>query len=190
MPRNKDVTRDAIVASAVELFARNGYGAVRVEDVARAAGVSRTTFYNHFAEREEILATLLERLLGAEVEEEAPADGSPPLARVRETIRAAIRRMLAQEQLARFVYNLPVRHESLLKPDAPATPAVFRAVHRLIEEASARGEVRDDVPVELLCVQVHTALEGAMRAWAEGRTADPIARADQLLDLAFDGIAR
>ena len=186
MPPNKELSRDAILASALDLFARRGYGAVRVEDVARAAGVSRTTFYNHFSEREEILAALFERLLGSGPDD--PADGSPPLERVRALVRTAIEQMLAQEPLARFVYSLPVRHESLLKPGRPSTPAVFTAIHRLLEEAVSRGEVRDDIPVDLLCIQVHAALENAMRAWAEGRTDDPLARADQLLELALGGI--
>ena len=186
MPPNKELSRDAILASALDLFARRGYGAVRVEDVARAAGVSRTTFYNHFSEREEILAALFERLLGSGPDD--PADGSAPLERVRALVRTAIEQMLAQEPLARFVYSLPVRHESLLKPGRPSTPAVFTAIHRLLKEAVSRGEVRDDIPVDLLCIQVHAALENAMRAWAEGRTDDPLARADQLLDLALGGI--
>jgi AcrR family transcriptional regulator len=191
MPRNKDVTRDAIVDSALELFAEHGYGAVRIEDVARAAGVSRATFYNHFSEREQILATLFDRLLGPNGSpvEAVDLDGpEPPLERVRTIVREAIRRMLEQEELARFVYGLPVRHESLLKGDVPATPAVFRSIHRLLEQAAARGEIRDDVPVDLLCVHVHGALESAMRAWAEGATDDPIARADLLVDLALTGI--
>lgn len=191
MPRNKDVTRDAIVDSALELFAEHGYGAVRIEDVARAAGVSRATFYNHFSEREQILATLFDRLLGSNGSpvEAVDLDGpEPPLERVRTIVREAIRRMLEQEELARFVYGLPVRHESLLKGDVPATPAVFRSIHRLLEQAAARGEIRDDVPVDLLCVHVHGALESAMRAWAEGATGDPIARADLLVDLALTGI--
>jgi len=189
MPRNGEITRDAILASALELFAERGYGAVRVEDVAKAAGVSRTTFYNHFAERDAVLASLFERLLGSDPEELEAPGGSPPLARVRATVKNAIRRMLEQEQLARFVYTLPVRHESLLRPDEPSTPAVFRAVHRLLGEAVASGEARDDVPLDLLCVEVHAALENAMRAWAEGRIGDPLRRADQLLDLALGGVA-
>lgn len=191
MPRNKDVTHDAIVASALELFAERGYGSVRIEDVARAAGVSRATFYNHFSEREQILAALFQRLLepdGEAVEVDGSSEVAPPLERVRTIVRDAIRRMLEQEELARFVYSLPVRHESLLKGDVPATPAVFRSIHRLLEQAAARGEIRDDVPVDLLCVHVHGALESAMRSWAEGATDDPIARADLLVDLALTGI--
>lgn len=167
---------------------RRGRGAITIEDVAKAAGVSRTTFYNHFSEREQILAALFERLLGSDSDELTPSDALPPLERMRTTIHNAITRMLAQEQLARFVYSLPVRHESLLKPEQPTTPAVFRTIHRLIEEAVARGEARDDIPIDLLCIEVHATLENAMRAWAEGRTHDPGARADQLLDLAVGGI--
>lgn len=103
-------------------------------------------------------------------------------------VRNATAGMLEQEKLARFVYSLPVRHESLLRPGEPSTPAVFRAIHHLIADAAARGEARDDIPVDLLCVEVHNALENAMSAWAEGRTNDPLARADQLLDLALTGI--
>jgi AcrR family transcriptional regulator len=189
MPRNSEITRDAILENALQLFAEHGYGAVRVEDVAKAAGVSRTTFYNHFSERDAILATLFDRLLGSDADELEAHDGSPPLERVRTTVKNAIRRMLEQEQLARFVYSLPVRHESLLRPDEPSTPAVFRAVHHLLGEAVACGEARDDIPLGLLCVEVHAALESAMRAWAEGRVDDPLRRADQLLDLALGGVA-
>ena len=188
MPRNKDVTRDAILASALELFAQRGYGAVRVEDVARAAGVSRATFYNHFSEREEILATLFDRLLGTDGEAEIADDTEPPLEHVRRIVRAAIQRMVEQEELARFVYSLPIRHESLLKGDVPATPAVFRSIHRLLVRAAQRGEIRADLPVDLLCVHVHGALERTMRAWAEGRTGDPVGHADVLVDLALNGI--
>ena len=189
MPRNSEITRDAILRSALELYAERGYGGVRVEDVAKAAGVSRTTFYNHFSERDAILATLFERLLGGDAGGLEGDDGSAPLERVRDTVKNAIRRMLEQEQLARFVYSLPVRHESLLRPDEPSTPTVFRTVHHLLAEAVARGDARDDIPLDLLCVEVHAALENAMRAWAEGRVADPLRRADQLLDLALGGVS-
>lgn len=72
--------------------------------------------------------------------------------------------------------------------DLVATHRAFRTIHRLLEQAARRGEIRDDVPVDLLCVHVHNALESAMRARAEGRADDTTARADLLVDLALDGI--
>ena len=175
--------------SALALFADHGYDQTRVGDVARAAGVSRATFYNHFSEREEILAGLIERLLAADgvvQDVEAPVDD--PLAQIEEAAADAARRMVAQPELARFIYGLPVRHESLLKPESEATPAVFRRIHHLLEEAHARGELRTDAPVDLMCVHVHNALEAGMRAWAEGAAPDAPGRVRALTRLALFGV--
>ncbi|GAA3860999.1 TetR/AcrR family transcriptional regulator [Leifsonia kafniensis] len=51
--------RERLVASARRVFAKQGPDAP-LEDVARAAGVSRTTLYRHFRTREELAATVLE----------------------------------------------------------------------------------------------------------------------------------
>lgn len=186
--RGREATREAVVATALQLFSERGYLGVRVEDIAREAGVSRATFYKYFSEREEILAALFDRLLGGEPEVESD-DLAGTEERVRATAEAAIRRMLDQEQLARFVYSLPVRHTALLRPQHAATPVTFRRIHRLIEQGVQRGDVRDDQPVELMCSHVHGALETAMRDWAEGKVDDPIPRLGQLLELAFHGVA-
>lgn len=175
--------------SALALFADRGYEAVRVEDVAKAAGVSRATFYNHFSEREEVLAALIERLLSADgAAAEAGATASSPLEQIEEVAADAARRMLGQPELARFIYGLPVRHESLLKPDSAATPTVFRQIHRLLDEAQARGELRTDASVDLMCVHVHNALEAGMRAWAEGKAPDAPGRVRALIRLALFGV--
>ena len=49
-------TRDLVLDAALRLFSEHGYLGVRVADIAKEAGVSRATFYQHFAEREQILA--------------------------------------------------------------------------------------------------------------------------------------
>ena len=70
-------------------------------------------------------------------------------------VEDAVRRMLAQEDLARFVYSLPVRHSALLRPEIRTTPPVFVEVTHLLEQGVHRGEVRDDIPVDLLARRVH-----------------------------------
>jgi AcrR family transcriptional regulator len=44
-----------IATTANRLFAVHGYDAVTVEDVARAAGVSKQTVFNHFGRKEELV---------------------------------------------------------------------------------------------------------------------------------------
>jgi AcrR family transcriptional regulator len=51
--RNKRRTRSAIRSSALELFARQGYGATTVEQIANLASVSSRTFFNYFASKEQ-----------------------------------------------------------------------------------------------------------------------------------------
>lgn len=179
--------------SALELFGSRGYDAVRVEDVAKAAGVSRATFYNHFAEREAVLGGLYERLMSSEspvpdADDTDDAAGQP-LERIERLAVEAARRMLAQPELARFLYRLPVRHEALLKPHEEATPAVFRAIHHLLEQARDTGVLTSEAPVDLMCIHIHNALDAGMRAWAQGLTDEPVERVRALVRLSLYGVA-
>lgn len=60
--------RDRLILGVATALAEHGYGGLSVEHVIVAAGVSRTTFYNHFANKEEaVLAAhdlIFERFLG------------------------------------------------------------------------------------------------------------------------------
>lgn len=53
--RIKRETRAAIAEAAARLFARHGFREVTVDAVAREAGVSRQTVFNHFAVKEELV---------------------------------------------------------------------------------------------------------------------------------------
>ncbi|MFT4199185.1 TetR family transcriptional regulator [Gordonia sp. (in: high G+C Gram-positive bacteria)] len=48
-------TRAAIRAAAMELFARQGYSATSVDEIAKAAGVSHTTFFRYFQSKEQVI---------------------------------------------------------------------------------------------------------------------------------------
>lgn len=188
-------TRDLVLDAALRLFSEHGYLGVRVADIAEQAGVSRATFYKHFAEREQILAELFERLLGTESEATPPhpagLTGSESAEeQVVVVVEDAVRRMLEQEQLARFVYSLPVRHSALLRPGARTTPPVFAQVTRLLEAAAEHGQVRRDVSVVLLARHVLEAMETAMRDWAEDRVDDPAGHVRLMLGLAFQGVTK
>lgn len=51
--------RRAILAGACAVFARDGYSRASIDTIARRAGVSTRTIYNHFRDKAELFATVL-----------------------------------------------------------------------------------------------------------------------------------
>ncbi len=62
-------TRDALFEAAKRLFAELGYARTSHADIAFEAGIGRTTFYEHFASKEDLLVQLVERDLPALLDE-------------------------------------------------------------------------------------------------------------------------
>jgi len=60
MPAANSAT-EAILDAALVEFERHGFQRVALDDVARRAGVSRTTIYRRFANRDELVAAVIER---------------------------------------------------------------------------------------------------------------------------------
>ncbi|GAV32273.1 transcriptional regulator [Coriobacteriaceae bacterium EMTCatB1] len=54
---NQDTARDRILASASALFARRGFDAVSVADIAQASGTSTSLIYYHFADKQALFET-------------------------------------------------------------------------------------------------------------------------------------
>ncbi|WP_213544462.1 TetR/AcrR family transcriptional regulator [Vannielia litorea] len=67
--RRARATRANLVAAAESIVAREGFGALRVEQVVKAAGVAKGTFFAHFADKdvlmEQLVAKRISRLLDA-----------------------------------------------------------------------------------------------------------------------------
>lgn len=57
----KAMTRDLLLQSGLEVFTRKGYAAATIDDIAKAAGATRTTFYLHFASKAELVSQLVDR---------------------------------------------------------------------------------------------------------------------------------
>lgn len=180
----RDERREAIVAGALRLFTEHGALPVRVEDIAEAVGISRATFYKYFSERDEILAELFRRLLATPPPEPEP-DG-PAVERLTALLVGTAKRMIEQEQLARFVYSLPLRHDALLGEQA-VRPAFVEAVDALVSECVTAGELRADLPPATLTGHLVRTFETAMRDWAAREVADPAEHVARMTDLAVRG---
>lgn len=60
MAAHRQVTRDAIFAAFSSLVYERGYDAVNLADVANAAGMSRTTMYNYFSDKDALVVAFTE----------------------------------------------------------------------------------------------------------------------------------
>jgi AcrR family transcriptional regulator len=59
-----DATRRALLDAARRIFARDGFEAARIEDIASATGHTRGAFYAHFSSKEDLFFALFEQEAG------------------------------------------------------------------------------------------------------------------------------
>jgi AcrR family transcriptional regulator len=61
LPDPPKTGRERLVAAAIELFYRHGFGAVGVDQVIASAGVTKTTFYKHFEGKDDLMVAAVQR---------------------------------------------------------------------------------------------------------------------------------
>ena len=58
----KSNTKDKIIDKATDLFYKNGFVKASIRDIVRAVGVTNSTFYSHYKNKDEILYTIIENI--------------------------------------------------------------------------------------------------------------------------------
>lgn len=137
-----DDQREQILARAAELFARRGYPATSMNEVAEACGLSKPTLYHYFRDKYALLVDIAEghvlRLLA--VVQEVEAARLAPQARLRELIQRFVTEY-AEAQNAHRVLTEDVRF--LQEPDQQRVLDMERAV--VASFAKTLAELRPDL---------------------------------------------
>lgn len=66
-------TKQKIFDLATELFSKKGFSGVSVREIARAVGIKESSIYNHFKNKDDILATILD-YYETEIEKATPTE--------------------------------------------------------------------------------------------------------------------
>ena len=136
----------SLLEVAVAAFNARGYDATSMEDLSRAAGITKSSFYHHVSGKEELLRRALERALDGLfgiLEEPAANDGSP-----RDRLRYIVRRQVEvlTSELPYVTLLLRIRGNTEVERWALARRRAFDAtLAALVAEAVADGQVRADV---------------------------------------------
>ena len=62
MISKKERTRESILDTAYELFARDGFNKITMKDICEASGMSRGGLYSHFGSTRELFEAILEKI--------------------------------------------------------------------------------------------------------------------------------
>jgi AcrR family transcriptional regulator len=160
-----DQRRQQLVAVALELFARRGYRATTMDDIADAAGVTKPLLYQHFSSKRalylELVDSIARELLTAVREAVMEADG--PRQQVELGFAAYFRLVVSKEAEFRLLYGRD--------QDDPELGRALRAVEDAIAEAIdpliAAG--LDDDHRRLLAYGIVGMAEGASRRFMAQR---------------------
>ena len=164
--------RDRLVAAAFDLFDERGFDETTVDDIARAAGVGRTTFFRHFGSKEAVIFPEHDELLARIA---ARLDAGDPDARdaaVTEAARLVLRYYVGEGDRARIRYRL-ISSVPVLKTREIAS---IRQYQSLFARALS-GWTADDpdavLRAELRASAIVTAHNHVLRRWLRGEVDAP-----------------
>lgn len=172
-------TRRLLVEAARKVFAERGFGAATIDDVVRAAGASRATFYLHFTSKAEVMAAIYESLIPETAEYWKTLDRSLGS---REALRAWLETAIEWWEAHREI--LPALHEAIAV-DREIAAKQYAGLRRLTDHltgyfaaakgAKKRAEAR--LRIELLIFQ----LDDFCMKWIVQKTLE--AEREMVLDL-------
>ncbi|MFC4373186.1 TetR/AcrR family transcriptional regulator [Nocardia halotolerans] len=189
MPRKVDVVgrRAEIVEAAVRVFARKGYAASRIEDVAAEAGVAKGSVYLAVRSREELLTAAFDDYRARAQDQLAVTGSGPALDRLAELVRATVAMLAEHPDHARVLLDVWSARTPL---DLAAVYAGYRAaIGDLLREAGAEGELRPGIGAGHAAVIVG-AIEGCLVQWLADDTVRLADLAEPIVQVCVEGIRR
>ena len=165
--------RRQILAAAVRVFARKGFHASRVGDIAEEAGVAHGLLYHYFDSKDELLETIFhdtwsELLAAMHDVEESDAAAREQLRGVAAILLRSWRR---DPELVRVLVREVARSPQLQERLVEVGEA-FAAIRRMIERGQADGDFRADLDARLASFVFYGALEETLTGWAFGQLPD------------------
>lgn len=177
MPRTSDTSRKSEIADAIlRIAGREGIGALTMERLARELHVTSGALFRHFPSRTSMLNEAAS-LAVTRLEATFPPASLPPLERLRQFLAARSKLAAEHGAIPQLVFSeqfgkaLPPKGSRAVRETVLHTRDFVVAALR---EASARGEVRQDVPAEDLALAViGTVFAGSLFAAFGGERIPP-----------------
>ena len=168
--RNANDKRVRILAAAERVFAKRGFFAARVSEIAKEAGVADGTIYLYFKSKDDLLISLFESRMKqvntALREAIATVPATQPIEQLRAFIRAYLR-LVHDEPAAAEVLTIELRQSSkfMKEYENVAFADFLRMLGGLIAAGQASGEIEASVPSHVAARMIFGMLDELSLAW-------------------------
>jgi TetR/AcrR family fatty acid metabolism transcriptional regulator len=185
--------RRHLLDAAVRVFARKGFHASRVGDIAEEAGVAHGLLYHYFESKDQVLeavfhenwSVLVARIESVEATDEPAAD------QLRHIATIVLRTWLHLPDVVRVVVQEFGRSPELAERIGELALPID-AIQRVIRRGIERGEFREDIDPRFAATVVYGSIDELLTGWVLGRLPageEDVAAAEQtLLEVTLGGL--
>lgn len=153
LDRRSQRTRKAVFDAFTRLIFSRRYSAIRTTDLIAEAGIGRSTFYEHFRNKDDVMVWVIDPIF-TPLAEAAAGRGSAP------RLRFVVDHLWERRALARVMF------------EAPLAAKLHRKLAAMIE--AGLGECADGVPPAMAAAASAAAQLALLRIWLSGEIAcDP-----------------
>ena len=160
--------RRLILDAAIRVFARQGFHATRVSDIADEAGVAYGLVYHYFSSKDEVLNELfIERwsLLLAAIEE-ADRTGADPRQKLGAVARFIFDSYRHDPELMKVIIVEVTRAaNSFGRTHLPEIRTAYDSIARIVAEGQERGAFRRDIDPVFASMSFYGAIEQLLSGW-------------------------
>ena len=168
--RRRQLTRDALVEAAEEVFAQKGFYGASLEEIAATAGFTRGAIYSNFGTKEELLFAVIDRFFDRQFAAfEEVLDSAPDRNPVQDAISAAaVFQSFSPQSRIVTTLELELRLAALRNPDARKRLAererdTSLKAAELVEREVRRHGLKLEMPARDLADIGRAAVEGLLQ---------------------------
>ena len=171
-----DAKRRLILDAAVRVFARQGYDASRVGDVAKEAGVAYGLVYHYFGSKEAVLEAVFRegwgRLLAAVALAEDTGQTAPDQLEL--VVKIVLRTWRDDPDLVRLLVR-EITRSPHITDELDEIGQAFSSLQRIIVRGQAEGTFRADLDPQIAAWMLYGGLEEVLTGWVLGQLPDTAA---------------
>lgn len=175
-------SHERIVSTAFQLFADRGFDQTSVDEIAAAAGVSRSTFFRYYGSKEAVIFPDHDSLLAAVEDRLKASTHDSAIKAVSDAVRLVLFHYVAEGDRARQRYWLTRRVPALRERELVSGARYQRLFGTYIASWGDGSDVAN-LKAELVAAAVIAAHNRVLRRWLRAETTDPQVDIDTALSV-------